>query len=94
MTSKPRGKYKSTKDISGKVGKEPPLLSAFWRAHKVSEIMILTKKELDQTIEKWMEDYVARRIKLDKTWDFPSIPIKTLNEIRNTRTNIDKGWHL
>lgn len=94
MTSKPRGKYNSTKDITGKVGKEPPLISAFWKANKVSDMMMLTPTELDQVIEKWLTEYVERRLKLDKRWDFPTIPNKTLNEIRNMRTDIDKGWHL
>lgn len=94
MRNKPRGKYKSTKDITGKVGKEPPLLNAFWKKNKVSDMMMLTPTELDQVIEKWLVEYVERRIKVDKSWNFPAIPTKTLNEIRNTRTSIDKGWHL
>lgn len=90
----PKRKYNSTKDNTGKVSKEPPLLTAFWKANRVSDIMLLTSTELDEVIEKWLIDYVERRLKLDKKWDFPTIPAKTLNEIRNTRTNIDKGWHL
>ena len=84
-------KYNSTKDVSGKTGKEPPLLTAFWKAHKVADMMLLTQEQLDAAIEKWLIEYAERRIKLDKTWDYPSIPIKTLNEIRNKRTNIDKA---
>jgi len=94
MAGKPRGKYNSTKDITGKVGKEPPLLSAFLKAHKVSEMMMLTKEEQDSVIEKWLTEYAERRMKIDKTWDYPTIPTKTLNEIRNKRTDVDKGWHL
>lgn len=90
----PKRKYNSTKDNTGKVSKEPPLLTAFWKANRVSDIMLLTSTELDEVIEKWLIDYVERRLKLDKKWDFPTIPAKTLNEIRNTRTDIDKGWHL
>jgi len=94
MAGNARGKYNSTKDISGKVSKEPPLLSAFWKVHRVADMMLLTQEEQDAVIEKWLTEYAARRIKLDKNWDYPNIPIKTLNEVRNTRTNIDKGWHL
>ena len=91
---KPHKKYNSTKDNTGKVGKEPPLLNAFWKAHRVANIMLLTSTELDELIDQWLKNYVERRLKTNKNWDYPDIPRKTLNEIRNTRTNIDKGWHL
>lgn len=91
MDKNKRGKYKSTKDISGKVSKEPPLISAFWKVHKVSDMMLLTIEEVDQAIDQWMEEYVARRIKIDKNWNFPSIPTKTLNDVRNKRTDLDKA---
>jgi hypothetical protein len=84
-------KYNSTKDVTGKVGKEPPLISAFWKSNKVSDIMLLTSKELDQLIEDWLKAYVERRLKIDKGWDWPSIPTKTLNDIRNKRTDLDKA---
>jgi len=91
---KPHKKYKSNKDITGKVTKEPPLLSAFWRANKVADMMLLTSTELDEVIDQWLKTYVEKRLKQNKSWDYPDIPKKTLNEVRNTRTNVDKGWHL
>jgi hypothetical protein len=91
---KTRGKYKSTKDITGKTTKEPPLISAFWKSNKVADVMLLSSTELDILIEQWLKEYVERRLKDDRSWNFPSIALKNMNEIRNTRTKIDKGWHL
>ena len=56
--------------------------------------MLLTSKELDKLISKWMDEYEAIQIEKKPHWWYPTIPGKTLNEIRNTRTNVDKGWHL
>lgn len=91
---KPHKKYQSNKDMTGKVTKEPPLLSAFWRANKVADIMLLSSTELDILIDTWLKEFVEKKLKVDQNWDYPSIPIKTLNEVRNMRTKIDKGWHL
>jgi hypothetical protein len=89
-----REKYARTTDNTGKMGKENQLVRAFWDKHKVKDMMVLDAKEAEAVISKWMEDYEARQIARNRSWWYPSIATKTLNQVRNTRTNVDKGWHL
>ena len=76
--------------MTGKTTKESPLISAFWKAHKVVDLKLLSGTELDEVIEKWLIEYQERRIKEDKGWWYPSIPTSTLNDVRNKRTGLDK----
>lgn len=89
-----RGKYKSTLDNTGKTGKENKIMTAFWRNNKLEDMMLLTGKELDDHIDKWLEDYKKRQIKRNQFWWFPEPAQATLNDVRNKRTDVDKGWHL
>lgn len=89
-----RAKYNGSYDDTGKLGKENILLKAFWKLNKVSDFMTLSQKEADKKIDEWMEGYQERNLKKDKGWWYPSVGGLNLNEIRNKRTDIDKGWHL
>ena len=86
-----RGKYKNTLDTTGKTTKENYVLKAFWKAHKVSDIIQLTPDELDAAIDAWLIGYETRqRERHGNGWWYPSIPETTLNDVRNKRTGIDK----
>ena len=89
-----RERYARKTDNTGKVGKENQVIRAFWDKNRVSDIMLLTSKELDKLISAWMDEYEARQREKKPHWWYPTIPGKTLNEVRNTRTDVDKGWHL
>jgi len=89
-THKSRGAYNSKKDMAGKIGKEPALISAFWRKYKVEDFMAMSPEEAEKVIEAWMLDYQERRIKQDRHWWYPPINTHTLNDIRNKRTGLDK----
>ena len=85
-----RGKYKNSLDKTGKTTKENYVLRAFWKAHKVSDIIQLTPDELDAAIDAWLLAYETRQRKDDLGWWYPTVPKTTLNDVRNKRTGIDK----
>ena len=90
----PRGPYTQKIDKTGKVGKENAVISSFWKIHKLADIMVMSTEEFEQVLEKFYQEYEARQIKRDFRWNYPIIDKSTLSEVRNKRTNIDKGWHL
>lgn len=75
-------KYKSTYDETGKVNLENKMIKAFWREHKMKDIIQLTPEELDQAIDKTIEAYKDRRIKDDPNWWFPVQDKKSYTEAR------------
>ena len=85
-----RGTYKNTLDKTGKTSKENYVLRAFWKAHKVSDIIQLTPDELDAAIDAWLLSYETRQRKDDLGWWYPTVPESTLNDVRNKRTGVDK----
>jgi len=89
-----RTKYKTNHEKRGKVGKENNPIKSFWNHHTMDQIITMSNKELDNAINIWIEDYQARHLEKNKSWWYPTTGGKTLNEVRNTRTKIDKGWHL
>ena len=91
---KPRGPYKSNHDDTGKAGKENAVLRSFWKTHKVEDIMIMSDEEFEAALELFYEQYEARQTDKNPRWNYPIVDKSTLQEIRNKRTNIDKGWHL
>ena len=86
-------KYKNTYETRGSAGKENQVIRAFWKKHKMDDIIQLEGKELDKAIDSWFEGYEARQIKRDRNWWYPTIVIP-INKARNKRTSVDKGWHL
>lgn len=89
-----RGKYKTKYEKRGKLGKENNPIKSFWSHHTMDEIMVMSSKELDKAVEAWIQKYQDTQIKKNMFWWYPSVDGKTLSEVRNKRTDIDKGWHL
>jgi hypothetical protein len=89
-----RTNYNVNLDKSGKTGKENIALKSFWSSHKMEDIIQMSTKELDKAIDIWIEKYQARQIKANRSWWYPTLDGLTLHEVRNKRTNIDKGWRL
>lgn len=89
-----RSKYAANLDTSGKTGKENIALKSFWCSHRMEDVIQMSTKELDEAINTWIEKYQARQTKRNKGWWYPTLDGLTLHEVRNKRTNIDKGWSL
>jgi hypothetical protein len=89
-----RGKYKVRLEKRGKTGRENNPIKSFWTHHTMDQVIVMSEKELEEAISIWIEKYQETQIKRNPFWWYPDIAIKTLNEVRNTRTNIDKGWNL
>ena len=90
----PRGKYKQRNaglDESGKVDKEPPLIKSFWSENKVASVMEMDSPVLDAIIEAFLEEWKVKRLKSNKGWDWPTITTKTMNDVRNKRTDVSKA---
>jgi hypothetical protein len=99
VTGKPRSDtgtkrktYNLKKETRGKVGKENNLARAFWGANSMDQMMQLSGQELEDHLEAWFQEFQARAIKRDPSWWYPSLPTKTINEIRNKRMKgVDKN---
>jgi hypothetical protein len=68
-----RVNYNADLDATGKTGKENTALNNFWKLHKVSDFMTLSKKEADKIIDKWFEKFEAEKLKKNKLWWYPDI---------------------
>jgi hypothetical protein len=88
---KRRESYTANQELRGKVDKENAPLKSFWSFHKMDQVMQLTHKELDNLINSWIEIYQENQMKRNKGWWYPTVGGLTLHEVRNKRTNIDKG---
>ena len=89
-----RGKYKTRNknlDESGKIDKEPPLIKSFWSENKVASVMEMEPLILDSIIDAFLDGWKEKRLKADKGWNWPTITTKTLNDVRNKRTDIAKS---
>jgi hypothetical protein len=53
--------------------KEPVLIGSFWRDHTMDQIQGMTDEEVNQTIETFLDNMIARAIKNDRLWSFPII---------------------
>lgn len=91
-TGKKRENYKSHMETRGKSGKEYNIHTAFWRLHKMDDIMQMTPEELEITIDNYFEGYEQRQKARDKNWNWPTIATKTINEVRNKRISVDKNF--
>lgn len=89
-----RGKYKTNYEKRGKTGKESNPIKSFWSFHTMDQVIVMSEKELTDAINNWVEKYQAKQIKKNPFWWYPDVDIKTLAEVRNKRTDVDKGWHL
>lgn len=89
-----RGTYKTKYEKRGKLGKENNPIKSFWSHHTMDQVIAMSPKELQQAIDNWIQKYQDTQIKRNPFWWYPSVDGKTLNQIRNTRTDVDKGWHL
>ncbi len=54
--------------------KEPILIKSFWKDYTMDQVLNMTDEELIQAIDKFIDEFAARQIKNDKTWDFPIKP--------------------
>lgn len=75
-------------DTAGKAGKEPKLISSFWRKNRVADVMTLSQEELDTIIDKYLDDYAANMIKRNKHWWYPSIALVTP---KSSKKYVDKS---
>ncbi len=90
-TGTKRTTYNLKKETRGKVGKENLLARAFWGGNSMETMMQLSGQELEDHLEAWFQDFQARAIKRNPTWWYPSLPTKTINEVRNKRMKgVDK----
>lgn len=81
--------YVRTYDETGKVGQENMVIRAFWRDHKMSDIIKLTAKELDKAIESSLEAFRVKQSKNNPQWWYPEISKKTFSQIRYKK-KVDK----
>ncbi len=88
---KRRESYTAKQELRGKTSKENNPIKSFWSFHTMDQVMQLTHKELDDLIAVWIEVYQANQMKRNKSWWYPSVGGLTLHEVRNKRTNVDKG---
>jgi len=72
-TGRKRENYTLKQDKRGKTVKENAALKGFWSDNKMEDIILLSSKELDKLIDKWLIEYQARQIKRDQFWWFPTI---------------------
>jgi hypothetical protein len=73
-----RAPYKyRTVEQRGVVGKEPRLYKGFWTVYNMDQVMTMTPEELDQAIDKFIDDFAYRQTKNNKRWDFPLLQIHT-----------------
>jgi hypothetical protein len=90
-TGTKRTTYNLKKETRGKVGKENLLARAFWGGNSMETMMQLSGQELEDHLEAWFQEFERRAIKRNPTWWYPSLPTKTINEVRNKRMKgVDK----
>ena len=88
---KRRGTYNLKREMRGFMGKENILARAFWGSNTMDQMMQLSGQEFEDHLEKWFEEYQARQLKRDPSWWYPTLPTKTLNQVRNKRMKgVDK----
>jgi hypothetical protein len=86
-----RKEYKSSMETRGQAEKEVFPVKFFWRKHKMEDIICLSNEELDKIIDQSLDDYKEHNLIKDKGWWYPTLPKSTLNDVRNKKTEIDKG---
>lgn len=86
-----RTKYKINYDKTGKVTRENRLQVGFWKMHTLEDIKKMSTEEFEAALEAFFVRYEALQLKRDRNWWYPEIPVKTINEVRNTKY-VDKGF--
>lgn len=90
-TGTKRTTYNLKKEMRGKVGKENILARAFWGGNTMDTMMQLSGQELEDHLEEWFKEFEKRALKRDPFWWYPTLPTKTINEVRNKRMKgVDK----
>ena len=58
-------------ETRGRVGKEIKVITSFWKANTMDDMITKTPEEMDQAIDSWMSQYEAKQIARDRLWWYP-----------------------
>jgi hypothetical protein len=74
------------------INKQPGLFSRFYKKNPIEQLMNMSDEEITQAIDEYLEGYIKRfEQRNGKNVPLPEIELKTINDIRNKRTNISKN---
>lgn len=51
--------------------KEPIIIKSFWKEYNMDQVQAMSDEELIQAIDKFLEGFIYRQMKMTKGWDFP-----------------------
>ena len=51
--------------------KEPILIKSFWKEYTMDQVIIMSDDEIIQAIDKYIDEFAKRQLKINKQWDFP-----------------------
>jgi hypothetical protein len=54
--------------------------------------MSISGEELDKLIDEWLIKYQERQLARNLFWWYPEMGKLTLSEVRNKKTDLDKGY--
>jgi hypothetical protein len=63
--------------------KEPLMIKSFWKEHNMDQVQSMSDEEIIQAIDKFLEGFIYRQMKMKKDWDFP---------IKPEYLSIDPNW--
>jgi hypothetical protein len=63
--------------------KEPLMIKSFWKEHNMDQVQDMSDEEIIQAIDKFLEGFIYRQMKMKKDWDFP---------IKPEYLSIDPNW--
>jgi hypothetical protein len=67
-----RGSYKRKPlETRGKIHRESKVMTAFWQAHTMDDMITKTPKEIDALVETFMNEFQAKNIKRLISWWYP-----------------------
>lgn len=54
-----------------KAGTEPNVVKNFWKEYGMNQIEQMSDEELIEAIDKYLDQFIYRQLKVSKAWDFP-----------------------
>lgn len=69
---------------------EAGILSRFYKKNPIDKIQEMSDEEIIQAIDAYLDRYISLKLKKDPTWNFPTIPTSSMNDVRNKRTGVSK----
>ncbi len=54
--------------------KEPLIIKSFWKDYSIEQIQAMSDEDILQAIDKYLDEFIYRQTKREKTWDFPIKP--------------------